>query len=74
MTPPADAGSRLRQLCHAMSQPLTAARGSLELALTLAAGDPTREELLADAQAAIERLMELTEQLRDLADTLPRPA
>jgi signal transduction histidine kinase len=64
-------GASLRSLCHAMSQPLTAARGSLELALTLPEGDPTRSELLADAQAAIERLMELTAQLRDLADQFP---
>jgi signal transduction histidine kinase len=57
----------LRELCHAMSQPLTAARGSLELAQMLKEGDPTRAELLADAQAAIERMMELTARLRDLA-------
>ncbi len=68
---PATGDARLRQLCHAMSQPLTAARGSLELAQMLAEGDPTRAEMLADAQAAIERLMELTAQLRDLADGIP---
>jgi signal transduction histidine kinase len=68
------AGASLRQLCHAMSQPLTAARGSLELALMLPEGDPTRAELLADAQAAIERLMELTAQLHDLASQESHPS
>ncbi|MGH9488549.1 MAG: hypothetical protein ACRD04_13290 [Terriglobales bacterium] len=46
----------LRQLLHDLSQPLMAARGSLELALQLPPGDPAQAEFLRDAAAALERM------------------
>lgn len=56
---------RLRQLCHDLSQPVTTARCSLELALSLDPADPARAEFFTDAIAALDRLVDLTAQIRD---------
>lgn len=55
----------LSDLCHALSQPLTAARCSIELALQLPADDPRHTGLLEDAIAALERMSQITRQIRD---------
>lgn len=54
----------LRQFCHDLSQPLTAARGSLELAQQLPADDPARAGFLQDAIEALDRLRVAIEQAR----------
>jgi len=54
----------LRQVCHDLSQPLTAARGSLELALRLDSHDPDRAEFLTDAVAALDRMAAMIERSR----------
>jgi signal transduction histidine kinase len=54
----------LRQACHDLSQPLMAARGSLELALQLDSQDPGRAEFLADAVAALDRMTAMIESYR----------
>lgn len=64
---PAPARS-LRQLCHDLSQPLTAARGSLELALSLPEDNPARREFFADTVAALDRMVEIARALSDLAE------
>lgn len=61
-------GPSLRQLCHELSQPLTAARGSLELALSLPADHPGRAEFFADTLAALDRMSEIARLLSDLAE------
>lgn len=60
--------SQLAELCHELSQPLTAARGSLELALSLAPEDPDRAGLFQDSLAALDRAAELVTRLRDLLE------
>ena len=57
----------LRELCHALSQPLTAARGSLELGLSLPDDDPSRLGFFTDALDALDRLAEISRRLNDLA-------
>lgn len=57
--------AEMRKLCHDLSQPLMAARGSLELALHLPAGDPARASFFQDALAALDRMADLTRALRD---------
>lgn len=52
----------LRQFCHDLSQPLMAARGSLELVQQLPADDPARAGFLHDAIEALDRLSALLEQ------------
>jgi len=70
--PPAPA---LRELCHELSQPLMAARGSLELALHLREDDPARPAFFDDALAALERMADLTRAIRDAVEAPPqRPA
>jgi signal transduction histidine kinase len=56
---------RLAELCHQLSQPLTVARCSLELAQAMAADNPGRGELLEDARQAIERMVAITAAIRD---------
>lgn len=58
----------LRQLCHDLSQPLTAARGSLEMALSLPEDNPARAEFFADAITALDRLADIARALSDLAE------
>ncbi|HET9784700.1 MAG TPA: histidine kinase dimerization/phospho-acceptor domain-containing protein [Terriglobales bacterium] len=60
----------LRQACHDLSQPLMAARGSLELALQLDAQDPGRAEFLADAVAALDRMVAMIERFREMAPAM----
>ena len=56
---------RLRELCHDLGQPLTVARGSLELALSLDADDPARAGYFEDVLAALDRMTELAAAIRD---------
>ncbi|MGH9482933.1 MAG: histidine kinase dimerization/phospho-acceptor domain-containing protein [Terriglobales bacterium] len=58
----------LPDLCHELSQPLTAARGNLELALRLPPEDPDRAGLFAEALAALDRVGELIQSLRDAVE------
>lgn len=58
----------LRQLCHDLSQPLTAARGSLEMALGLPEDNPARSEFFNDTLAALDRLADIARALSDLAE------
>jgi len=62
----------LRELCHALSQPLTAARGSLELALRMPPDDPARADFFNDALAALDRLVIIARQLHDAAEIAAR--
>lgn len=57
----------MRELCHALSQPLTAARGSLELGLSLSESDPARMGFFSDALDALDRLAEIARRMNDLA-------
>lgn len=66
MNPPAGGPRNLRQLCHDLSQPLTAARCSLELALRLPPDDPERAGFFDDAVAALERMAQLVTDVREL--------
>jgi len=56
---------RLAELCHQLSQPLTIARCSLELALGLPPEDPARAGFLEDARLAIERMAATAAAIRD---------
>ncbi|HUX65986.1 MAG TPA: hypothetical protein VMV31_00700 [Terriglobales bacterium] len=62
------AAPALRELCHELSQPLMAARGSLELALHLRDDDPARPGFFDDALAALERMADLTRAIRDAVE------
>lgn len=57
----------LRQFCHDLSQPLMAARCSLELVQQLPADDPARAGFLADAIEALDRLSAAIERARSAA-------
>ncbi|HWG38303.1 MAG TPA: histidine kinase dimerization/phospho-acceptor domain-containing protein [Terriglobales bacterium] len=72
MSAAASAQPNLRELCHALSQPLTAARGNLELALRMPPEDPARADFFNDALAALDRLMEIARQLNDAAEAAGR--
>lgn len=63
----------LRELCHELSQPLMAARGSLELALHLREDDPARPAFFDDALAALERMADLTRAIRDAVEASSPP-
>lgn len=56
---------RLRELCHDLSQPLTVARCSLDLALSLDPSDPSRAALFEDVMAALDRMSAVTAAIRD---------
>lgn len=56
---------RLAELCHQLSQPLTVARCSLELAMGMAADNPARTEFLEDARQAVERMAAIAASIRD---------
>ena len=60
---------RLRELCHELSQPLTIARCSLELAMSMEANDPSRATFFEDTVTALERLVQITEAIRDYSDS-----
>ncbi len=55
----------LAELCHQLSQPLTVARCSLELAQGMAADHPGRGELIEDARQAVERMVAIAAAIRD---------
>ncbi|MGH9413709.1 MAG: hypothetical protein ACRD0Y_08200 [Terriglobales bacterium] len=63
--PPAQPGSAgMRQFCHDISQPLMAARCSLELVQQLSVDDPARPGFLDDAIAALDRMSAAIELAR----------
>ncbi|MGH9466652.1 MAG: hypothetical protein ACRD1Y_04800 [Terriglobales bacterium] len=58
------ADAAICQLCHDLSQPLMAARGYLEIAISLPCEDLARAGFLADALAALERMTSEIERAR----------
>ncbi|MGH9418023.1 MAG: histidine kinase dimerization/phospho-acceptor domain-containing protein [Terriglobales bacterium] len=62
------AGETLAELCHQLSQPLMAARGSLELALATPPAEADHAEFLQDAMAALDKVIAIAGKIRELGD------
>ncbi|MBI3405638.1 MAG: HAMP domain-containing histidine kinase [Acidobacteria bacterium] len=58
----------LSAISHQMSQPLTALRGTLELAMLKKSSDPAAQRVFQDTLVQADRIVQLTRSLRELAE------